>query len=195
EEDMQHGYYRPASLVKLRAGLDADGKVVAMHTVIACPSVLAQFRPEAVEKGIDSISVRTFHDTTYTIPNQLVEYAMRNGHVPVGFWRAPGLQNSYYRECFIDEVAQAAGKDPLEFRLAMLKDGDRNKRVLEACAKAADWAKPLPQGVFRGIAQSDGFGSFSAMVAEVSVIGGRVHVQRVVGAIDSGYVVNPDMCV
>jgi hypothetical protein len=159
EEDMQHGYYRPASLVRMRAGLDADGKVVAMHTVIACPSVIAQFRPEAVEKGIDNISVRTFHDMTYTIPNQLVEYAMRNGHVPVGFWRAPGLQNSYYRECFIDEVALAAGKDPLEFRLAMLKDGDRNKGVLQAVAKAAEWGKPLPAGVHRGIAQSDGFGS------------------------------------
>jgi isoquinoline 1-oxidoreductase beta subunit len=195
EEDMQHGYYRPASLVRMRAGLDADGKVVAIHTVIACPSVLAQFRPEAVEKGIDNISVRTFHDMTYTIPNQLVEYAMRNGHVPVGFWRAPGLQNSFYRECFIDEVAQAAGKDPLEFRLAMLKDGDKNKGVLQAVAKAAEWGKPLPAGVYRGIAQSDGFGSHSAMVAEVSVERGRIKVHRVVGAIDSGYVVNPDMCV
>jgi isoquinoline 1-oxidoreductase beta subunit len=179
----------------MRAGLDADGKVVAMHTVIACPSVIAQFRPEAVEKGIDNISVRTFHDMTYTIPNQLVEYAMRNGHVPVGFWRAPGLQNSYYRECFIDEVALAAGKDPLEFRLAMLKDGDRNKGVLQAVAKAAEWGKALPTGVYRGIAQSDGFGSYTAMVAEVSMDRGRIKVHRVVGAIDSGYVVNPDMCV
>jgi isoquinoline 1-oxidoreductase beta subunit len=195
EEDMQHGYYRPASLVKMRAGLDANGNVVAMHTVVACPSVIAQFRPEAVQNGIDNISVRTFHDTTYTIPNQLVEYAMKNGHVPVGFWRAPGLQNSFYRECFIDEVAQAAGKDPLEFRLAMLKDGDKNKGVLQAAAKAADWGKPLPSGVYRGIAQSDGFGSYTAMVAEVSVDRGRIKVHRVVGAIDSGYVVNPDMCV
>jgi isoquinoline 1-oxidoreductase beta subunit len=121
--------------------------------VIACPSVLAQFRPEAVEKGIDNISVRTFHDMTYTIPNQLVEYAMRNGHVPVGFWRAPGLQNSYYRECFIDEVAHAAGKDPLEFRLALLKDGDKNKGVLQAVAKAAQWGEPLPAGVFSRHAQ------------------------------------------
>ena len=195
EEDMQHGYYRPASLVKMRAGLDANGNMVAMHTVVACPSVITQFRPEAVQNGIDNISVRTFHDTTYTIPNQLVEYAMRNGHVPVGFWRAPGLQNSFYRECFIDEVAQAAGKDPLEFRLAMLKDGDKNKGVLQAVAKAAEWGKPLPAGVYRGIAQSDGFGSYTAMVAEVSVDRGRVKVHRVVGAIDSGYVVNPDMCV
>jgi isoquinoline 1-oxidoreductase subunit beta len=195
EEDMQHGYYRPASLVRMRAGFDAGGNVVAMHTVIACPSVLAQFRPEAIQNGVDQISVRTFHDSPYTIPNQLVEYAMKNGHVPVGFWRAPGLQNSIYRECFIDELAHAAGKDPLEFRLAMLKDGDRNKGVLVAAAKAAQWGTPLPAGVHRGIAQSDGFGSYSAMVAEVSVTNGRVRVHRVVAAIDSGYVVNPDMCV
>ena len=115
--------------------------------------------------------------------------------MPVGFWRAPGLQNSFYRECFIDEVAHAAGKDPLAFRLAMLKPDDKNRLVLEACAKAANWGTPLPAGVFRGIAQSDGFGSFTAMVAEVSVNAkGEIKVHRVVFAIDSGYVVNPDAC-
>ena len=137
EEDMQHGFYRPASLVKMKAGLDAQGNVVAMQTTVACPSILALLRPEAIDKGIDTTAVRSFADSNYTIANQRVEYAMRNGHVPVGFWRAPGLQNSYYRECFIDELAVAAGKDPLEFRLAMLKDGDKNRGVLEAVAKAA----------------------------------------------------------
>src|SRR5512140_752527 len=122
EEDMQHGFYRPASIVRMKAGLDKDGKLVAMKTTIACPSILAILRPEGIEKGIDFTAVRTFSDATYTIPNQQVDYAMRNGHVPVGFWRAPGLQNSFYRECFIDEAAHAAGKDPLEFRLAMMKD-------------------------------------------------------------------------
>ncbi|HEY2630640.1 MAG TPA: molybdopterin cofactor-binding domain-containing protein, partial [Usitatibacter sp.] len=194
EEDMQHGFYRPASLVKMRAGLDAQGNMVAMHTKVACPSILALLRPEGIEKGIDSTAVRTFSDSPYTTPNQLVEYAMRNGHVPVGFWRAPGLQNSYYRECFIDEVAHAAGRDPLEFRLAMLKDGDKNKLVLQAAAKAAGYSDPLPPGVFRGIAQSDGFGSYTAIVAEVSVKDGAIKVHRVVLAIDSGYVVNPDTC-
>jgi isoquinoline 1-oxidoreductase beta subunit len=195
EEDMQHGFYRPASIVRMKAGLDADGRIVAMKSTIACPSILALLRPEAIDKGIDFSAVRTFSDATYTIPNQQVDYAMRNGHVPVGFWRAPGLQNSFYRECFIDECAAAAGKDPLEYRLAMLKDGDRNKLVLQAAAKAASWGAPLPQGVYRGIAQSDGFGSYNAMVAEVSVTPqGEINVQRVVFAIDSGYVVNPDMC-
>ena len=194
EEDMQHGFYRPASLVRMKAGLDAQGSVVAMYTTVACPSILALLRPEAIDKGIDTTAVRTFNDSPYTIANQQVDYAMRNGHVPVGFWRAPGLQNSFYRECFIDEVAHAAGKDPLAFRLAMLKDGDKNKGVLEAAAKAASWGAPLPAGVHRGIALSDGFGSFTAMVAEVSVNEGRIKVHRIVFAIDSGYVVNPDAC-
>lgn len=194
EEDMQHGFYRPASLVKMKAGLDAQGKFTAMHTVIACPSILALLRPEGIKDGIDFTAVRTFADMTYEIPNQLVEYAMRNPHVPVGFWRAPGLQNSFYRECFVDEVAHAAGKDPLAFRLAMMKPGDKNRLVLEAAAKMANYDQPLPAGVFRGIAQSDGFGSFTSMVAEVSVKGGEVKVHRVVFAIDSGYVVNPQAC-
>ncbi|MGZ5698665.1 MAG: molybdopterin cofactor-binding domain-containing protein, partial [Usitatibacter sp.] len=194
EEDMQHGFYRPASRVRMKAGLDAQGNLVAMHTVIACPSILALLRPEGIEKGIDFTAVRTFSDSPYTTPNQLVEYAMRNPHVPVGFWRAPGLQNSFYRECFIDEVAVVAGRDPLEFRLAMLKPGDKNRLVLEAAAKAANWGSPLPAGVFRGLAQSDGFGSYTAMVAEVSVKDGKIKVHRVVFAIDSGYVVNPDAC-
>ena len=194
EEDMQHGFYRPASLASMKAGLDANGNMVAMHTKVACPSILALLRPEAIQNGIDSTAVRTFSDSPYTTPNQQVDYAMRNPHVPVGFWRAPGLQNSFYRECFIDEVAHAAGKDPLEFRLAMLKPDDKNRLVLEACAKAAKWGSPLPAGVYRGIAQSDGFGSYTAMVAEVSVKDGRIKVHRIVYAIDSGYVVNPNQC-
>ena len=194
EEDMQHGFYRPASLVKMRGGLDDKGNVLALHATVACPSILALLRPEGIDKGIDFTAVRSLSDMTYTIPHQRVEYAMRNGHVPVGFWRAPGLQNAFYRECFIDELAHAAGKDPLEFRLAMLKDGDKNKLVLEAAAKAAGWGQALPAGVFRGIAQADGFGSYTAQVAEVSVKDGAIKVHRIVLAIDSGYVVNPDTC-
>jgi isoquinoline 1-oxidoreductase beta subunit len=195
EEDMQHGFYRPASLVRMKAALDKDGKVSAFHSTIACPSILALLRPEGIQKGIDFTAVRTFSDMSYTIPNQLCEYAQKNPHVPVGFWRAPGLQNSFYRECFIDELAYAAGREPLAFRLGMMKPDDKNRLVLEACAKAANWGTQLPPGVFRGIAQSDGFGSFTAMAAEVSVNpAGEIKVHRVVFAIDSGYVVNPDAC-
>ena len=195
EEDMQHGYYRPASLVRLKAGVDASGKLVAMHSRVACPSILALLRPEGIRDGIDFTAVRSFSDSPYTVANDQCDYLMRNPHVPVGFWRAPALQNAYYRECFIDEVAHAVGKDPLEYRLGMLKEGDKNRLVLEAAAKAANWGKPLPAGVFRGIAMADGFGSFTAMVAEVSVDPkGAIKVHRVVFAIDSGYVVNPDAC-
>jgi len=194
-EDMQHGFYRPASIVRMKAGLDGDGRVVAVKITVACPSILSVLRPEAIAKGIDFTAVRSLSDLPYTVPNQLVEYAMRNGHVPVGFWRAPGQQNAFYRECFVDELAAAAGRDPVEFRLAMLPEGDKNRLVLQAVAKAADWAKPLPAGRHRGIAVVDGFGSYTAMVAEVSVsAAGVVRVHRIVLAIDSGYVVNPDTC-
>ena len=196
EEDMQHGHYRPASIVRMKAGLDARGNLVALHTRIACPSILKVLLPEMLKQdGIDFTAVRTLSDMPYAVPNQQVDYAMRNGHVPVGFWRAPGQQNSFYRECFIDELAFAAGRDPLEYRRAMLKDGDKHRRVLDAAAKAAGWGEPLAQGVHRGLALADGFGSFAAMVAEVSVSAkGEVKVQRIVVAIDSGHVVNPDTC-
>ncbi|KAF0165554.1 MAG: isoquinoline 1-oxidoreductase beta subunit [Rhodocyclaceae bacterium] len=196
EEDMQHGFYRPASIVQLKAGLDARGNLIAMHTRIACPSILKVLMPQALGNGgIDFTAVRTLSDMPYAIPNQQVDYAMRNGHVPVGFWRAPGQQNAFYRECFIDELAVAAGRDPLEYRLAMLKPSDKNRLVLEAAAKAASWGGSLAPGVHRGLAVVDGFGSFAAMVAEVSVSAkGEVKVQRIVVAIDSGHVVNPDTC-
>ncbi|HMA89781.1 MAG TPA: molybdopterin cofactor-binding domain-containing protein [Burkholderiales bacterium] len=195
EEDMQHDFYRPASLVKMRAGLDAQGKLVAFEAKIACPSILEVLMPGAARNGIDFTAVRTLSDMPYEIPNQRIDYAMRNGHVPVGFWRAPGQQNGVYRECFLDEMAQAAGKDPLEFRLAMLKAGDKNRLVLEAAAKAAGWGTPPPAGVGRGLAVVEGFGSYAAGVAEVSVSPeGALKVHRYVVAIDSGYVVNPDTC-
>ena len=196
EEDMQHGFYRPASLVRIKAGLDAQGNLVAMHTRIACPSILRVLLPDTpIKDGIDFSAVRSFNDMPYTVANQQVDYAMRNGHVPVGFWRAPGQQNAFYRECFIDELAGAAGKDPVEYRLAMLKAGDKNRGVLEAVVKAASWGSPLPTGVYRGVAVADGFGSYSAMVVELSVTGeGELKVHRVVVAVDSGYVVNPDTC-
>ncbi|MDO8787660.1 MAG: molybdopterin-dependent oxidoreductase [Sulfuritalea sp.] len=195
-EDMQHGYYRPASVVRMKAGLDASGNLIAMHTRIACPSILKVLMPGALNKeGIDFTAVRSFTDMPYAVPNQQVDYAMRNGHVPVGFWRAPGQQNAFYRECFIDELAVAAARDPFEYRLAMLKPDDKNRLVLEAVTKAAAWGTPLAPGVHRGLALADGFGSFSAMVAELSVSAkGEVKVQRIVVAIDSGHVVNPDTC-
>lgn len=196
EEDMQHGFYRPASVVRMKAGLDAQGNVIVLHTRIACPSILKVLMPQALDKtGIDFTAVRTLSDMPYAVPNQRVDYAMRNGHVPVGFWRAPGQQNGFYRECFLDELAAAAGKDPVEYRLALLKTGDKNRLVLEAVAKAAGWGSAPAPGVHRGVAVVDGFGSYAAMVAEVSVSpAGEPKVHRIVVAVDSGHVVNPDTC-
>lgn len=194
EEDMQHGFYRPASRARLKAGLDAQGRIVALHSVIACPSILATLTGHPPEGGIDGTAVRGFSDAPYAIANQQCDYAMRNGHVPAGFWRAPGLQNTFYRECFLDEIAHASGQDPVRMRLAMLDPADKNRRVLEAVAKAADWGATPSPGLHRGVAVADGFGSYTAMVAEVSVKERQLRVHRIVVAIDSGYLVNPDAC-
>ena len=196
EEDMQHGFYRPTSMMRMKAGFDADGNVTAMTARISCPSILAGVRPEAVRNGMDGTSVSAFNDFPYAIPNFKADYAMRNTHVPVGFWRGVGQsQNGFFRESFIDEVAHAAGKDPLEFRRALLKDNPKNLAVLEAVAKAGNWGAPLPAGTGRGIAVQDGYGSFTAAVVEASVSDkGEIKLIRCVTAIDSGHVVNPDTC-
>jgi len=130
----------------------------------------------------------------YTVPNLLIEYVMRNTHVPVGPWRGVNTnQNGVYMECFMDEVARAAGKDPLDFRRALMSKHPRHLAVLNAAAEKADWGKPLPPGVHHGIAQFMNQGSTSAAVAEVSVSDrGQVKVHRMVVALDCGYVVNPD---
>jgi isoquinoline 1-oxidoreductase beta subunit len=130
----------------------------------------------------------------YTMPNLLIEYAMRNTTVPVGPWRGVNTnQNAVYLECFMDEVARAAGADPLEFRRALMSDKPKHLAVLNAAAAKADWGQPLPAGVHRGIAQFMGYGSYSAAVAEVSVdaSSGKVSVHRMVLALDCGHAVNP----
>ena len=195
EEDMRHGYYRPASLVRMKAGLDQQGRLVALRAKAACPSILKALIPRAMRDGIDFTAVLGLADMPYTVPHQRVEYAVRNGHVPVGFWRAPGQQNGFYRECFIDELAHAAGQDPLAYRLAMLAADDKDRLILEATARAAGWGTPPPPGQHRGLAVMSGFGSFAAAVAEVSVSAtGQLKVHRVVVGVDSGHVVNPDTC-
>jgi isoquinoline 1-oxidoreductase beta subunit len=196
EEDMQHDFYRPASLVKLKAGLDAGGRMTAWHTRIACPSIVARMAPERLQGGLDPQACGSFVDSPYAVPNARVDYAMRNPHVPVGFWRSVyHSQNPFFRECFIDEVAQAGGKDPLEFRRALLAGprGRRDLAILDAVAKAAGWGSPLPAGVFRGIAVADGYGSYAAGVIELSVnTKNEISLRRVIVGVDPGYVVNVD---
>ena len=130
----------------------------------------------------------------YSVPNLLIEYAMRNTHVPVGPWRGVNTnQNGVYLECFMDEVARAANKDPLEFRRAIMSKHPKHLAVLDAAAEKAGWGTPLPAGVHRGIAQFMGYGSYSAAVAEVSVVpNGMVKIHRMVLALNCGHAVNPD---
>ena len=194
EEDIQHGFYRPVSLVRMRAALDAAGAPTAWYVRQADQSILSNVRPEGITAGIDPIGSRCFSDSPYAFPNQHMEYAMRNTHVPVGFWRAVAHSNNpFFRECFLDEVAIAAGQDPYQFRRKLLENAPKDLGVLDAVAKAAGWGTPPPQGVHRGIALQDSYGSYAAAVIEISVNDkGELKIHRVVVAIDPGYVANPD---
>jgi isoquinoline 1-oxidoreductase subunit beta len=194
EEDTQHDFYRPASLVKMKGSVDAQGNITGLYSRISSPSIIATLLKLPLKGGIDPQAVTAYADQPYSIPNISIEYAQRNPHVPVGFWRTVGhSQNPFVRECFIDELAQAAGKDPYEFRRAMLKDSPRDLAILDATAKAAEWNKPLPAGVFRGIAETEGYGSYTACVAEVSVNAkNELKIHRMVIGIDCGIQVNPD---
>lgn len=194
EEDIQHGRYRPVGLVRMKAGLDASGAPSAWYVRQADQSIFSTIRPEMVKNGIDAIGVRTFSDSPYLFPHQRMEYAMRNTHVPPGPWRAVAhTQNPFFRECFIDELAVAAGQDPYQFRRKLLEKAPKDLAILDAVAKAAEWEKPLPAGVHRGIAVQDAYGSYTAAVIEVSVSDkGELKIHRIVIGIDCGYVVNPD---
>ena len=194
EEDMQHDFYRPVALYRLRASLDADGKPTGWYTRVAAPSILATLLKQQLPNGLDRTLLDGFSDFPYAIPNQRIEYAKRDIHVPVGFWRGVAYShNPFARECFIDELAHAAGKDPYEFRRGLLAHEPKRLGVLDAAAKAAGWGKPAPAGVFRGIAVCEPYGAFSAAVVEVSVSdAGELKIHRIVNSIDSGYVVNPD---
>jgi len=201
EEDMLHCRFHPVTQARLTGALDANGDLTALQFRISGQSILASVRPEGLQKGMDPVVFQGLHEKAdapfgtfgYTIPNLLIDHAMRNTHVPPGFWRGVNHnQNAIYLECFMDELAHAAGKDPLEFRRKLMAKHPKHLAVLNAAAAKADYGKPLPAGVHRGICQHMGFGSYCAGVAEVSVTNGKVKVHRLVIAVDSGHVVNPD---
>ncbi len=194
EDDMQHDFYRPATYNALSAGLDEKGLPVAWSHRIVGPSIMSRVFPNMVKNGIDPTSVEGAANLPYAIPNLQVEYTMHDPGVPVGFWRSVGSsQNAFITECFLDELAAAGGKDPFHLRRELLHAAPRHKAVLELAAAKAGWGKPLPKGLYRGIAVHESFTSFVAQVAEVSVSGeGEVKVHRVVCAVDCGMVVNPD---
>ena len=200
EEDQAHDFYRPISQCKLSAGVDESGKLVGLHIRVSGQSINAFLNPQGIKDGKDMRQLQGLSKEPgdaqfgYTVPNLLIEYAMRNTHVPVGPWRGVNTnQNGVYLECFMDEVARAAGQDPLEFRRALMANHPKHLAVLNAAADKAGWGKPLPAGVHRGIAQFMGYGSYSAAVAEVSVSDkGQVRVHRMVLALNCGHAVNPD---
>jgi isoquinoline 1-oxidoreductase beta subunit len=200
EEDMQHGRYHPVMQCKLTGGLDAQGNLASLHMRLSGQSILASVRPEVLQaqKGRDPLSFQGVfesgeHSLNYTVPNLLVDHAMRNPHVPPGFWRGVNInQNAIFLECFIDELAEAGGKDPLEFRQNLLGKSPRAMGVLNAVAQKIGWSKPAPKGRFRGLAQMKAFDSYVAAACEISVTGGnKVKVHRIVAATDPGYAVNP----
>jgi isoquinoline 1-oxidoreductase beta subunit len=200
EEDQAHDFYRPISQCKLSAGLDDAGNLVGLHVRVSGQSINATLNPNGIVGGKDMRQLQGYYEEPgdaqlgYTVPNLLIEYVMRNTHVPVGPWRGVNTnQNGVYMECFIEEVARAAGKDSLEFRRSLMSKHPKHLAVLNAAAEKGDWGKPLPAGVHRGIAQFMGYGSYSAAVAEVSVSPqGKLKVHRMVLALDCGHAVNPD---
>ena len=199
EEDMTHGLYHPVTQCKLVGALDDKGDLTGLHMRISGQSILAGLLPQNLQQGRDPVTFQGLNPSGpeaaigYTIPNVLIDHAMRNPAVTPGFWRGVNLnQNAIYLECFMDELAHAAGKDPLEFRRKLMANHPKHLAVLNAAAERAGWGTPAPSGVFRGLAQTMGFGSYVAAVAEVSVSPeGKLKVHRIVAATDPGYVVNP----
>jgi isoquinoline 1-oxidoreductase subunit beta len=200
EEDQAHDFFRPISQCLLQGGLDEKGNLVSLRVRVSGQSINAYLAPANIKDGKDLRQLQGLWKAPgdaqigYTVPNLRTEYAMRNTHVPVGPWRGVNTnQNGVYLECFIEELARAAGRDSLEFRRALMKDHPKHLNVLNAAAEKGDWGKPLPPGVHRGIAQFMGYGSYSAATAEVSVgKDGKVKVHRMVLALDCGHAVNPD---
>ncbi len=190
EEDTRGGMYRPAALSVCEGALDADGWPAAWVQRIACPSILEAFGP--LDKGIDGTAVEGVENLPYAIPDVLVTYANTKLPVSIWFWRSVGSsQNAWSTECFLDELAHAGGKDPVEVRRRLLKDKPRHLAVLEAAVARAKWGTPLPPGRAHGIAVHESFGSVVCEIAEVSIETGAPRVHHVTCAIDCGTVVNP----
>ena len=203
EEDMQHGRYHPITQCKLTAGLDEKGEITGLHMRISGQSILAGVLPHLVREGRDPVVFQGLNEgggeamIGYSFPALLIDHAMRNPHVPPGFWRGVNLnQNAIYLECFIDEIAHATQQDPLALRRKLMANHPKHLAVLNAAAERAGWGRPAPdvggQKVFRGLAQTHGFGSYVAACAEVSVSReGALKIHRIVAATDCGHAVNP----
>jgi isoquinoline 1-oxidoreductase beta subunit len=196
---MLHGRYHPITQCKLVAGVDAKGDVTGLHMRISGQSILASVAPQNIKDGKDPVVFQGLNapgpeaSIGYTFPNLLVEHAMRNPPVPAGFWRGVNLnQNAIYLESFIDEIAHATKQDPLALRRKLMANSPKHLAVLNAVAERVGWNKKPPKGVYRGLAQTMGFGSYVAACAEVSVSkDGKLKIHRIVAATDPGHAVNP----
>jgi isoquinoline 1-oxidoreductase beta subunit len=198
EEDMQHGMYHPITQCKFTGAFDADNNLTALRMRISGQSILFSLRPDAMVNGKDPATFAGLNPNGeaafgYSVPNLLIDHSMRNPHVPPGFWRGVNVNhNAIYVECFMDELAHAAGQDPLEFRRKLMANHPKNLAVLNAVAEKIGWGKPAPQGVYRGLAQLHAYASYVAGAAEISVTdGNKIKVLRIVAATDPGYAVNP----
>jgi isoquinoline 1-oxidoreductase beta subunit len=197
EEDMTHCQYHPITMARLTAGLDKDGNLTGLHVRISGQSILASLLPQNLVNGMDPATFQGLMQSGveaaygYNVPNLLIDHAMRNPHITAGFWRGVNVnQNAVYMECFMDELAEAAGQDPLAFRMKYLKP--KWAAVLKAACDKAGYGKPLPAGHFHGISQVMGYGSYVAGVAEVSVAdNGQLRIHKITAATNPGHVVNP----
>jgi isoquinoline 1-oxidoreductase subunit beta len=203
EEDIKYDFFRAATCQRIEAGLDGQGQLVGWSHKAVAGSILTPINPKAIQNGVDIMSLWGLVDfpgspdgnrILYEIPNFYLEFLISELPIPVAPWRSvQNGPNAFVTECFIDEMAHAAGKDPLEFRLPLLKESKGAQRVLKVAAEKAGWGKPLPKGQGRGIAQHHCFGTDVAAVAEVSVNekDGIVKANRIVVAVDCGLAVNP----
>jgi len=203
EEDIKYDFFRAATCQRVEAGLDAQGQLIGWSHKAVAGSILTPINPKAIQNGVDIMSLWGLVDfpgspdgnrILYEIPNFYLEFLISELPIPVAPWRSvQNGPNAFVTECVIDELAHAAGKDPLEFRLPLLKGSQGAQRVLKVAAEKAGWGKPLPKGRGRGIAQHHCFGTDVAMVAEVAVNekDGKIKVNRVVVALDCGLAVNP----
>jgi isoquinoline 1-oxidoreductase beta subunit len=193
EDDMKHDFYRPISRHTLSAGLGADGMPTALKLHMTSPSVTQRLFAAFVKDGLDPFMTEAAV-TPYDIPNQLGQVVIHDTGLRVGYWRSVShALNVFANESFIDELAVAAGKDPVAYRQAMLSKEPRYRAVLATAAEKAGWGKPAPAGRARGVAVMEGYGTYLAMVSEVSVSGKDIHVHRVTVAADVGSMVNPNI--
>ncbi len=192
EEDTRHDFYRPPSAARLEGGVDGAGKPLALKARICCPSIFERVFPQFINNGVDSTAVEGIADTAYDFDNLHVDYVMQDVGVPVGFWRAVGnSQNAFFMDGFVDELAHAAGRDPMDFRRDLFTGDRRNAALLEKLARESGWGK-APAGRAQGVSIHHSFGSLVGQVMEISLQGDAVTVHKVTCVVDCGTFINPD---